>query len=193
MNAIGRRVGLAVWCAGAVLLAATAGLASGCGPKCEPQGGTEICLNPDLTCLPEAPQICPELNPIPFCDVVPGLGAAVAPHAGAFEFDFYLVNNGTAPLVINSVRLVSDERCAVGEVEVSPMGPIPSLDSFFIRFWYDPPDLGEDHIYIEIDSNAENFPLLPIGICGRGAMTPLADPCLFCEEWTPGLVEMVCP
>jgi hypothetical protein len=186
---------LAAAVAGAVL-ALGSFATSGCGPKCEPPTGIDICTSPDPSCIPEGAQICPRLNPIPFCDRVVGDGPATSPFPGAYEYDLIIDNYGADPLTITDIRVVGDDRCALKGLTWAPMGePIPSLGSVTVQMFYDPPDAGDDSLFIEIDSNAENFALFPVNICGTGILPPaMPMNCLFCtEKWTAGMPESMCP
>ncbi|HEV8320248.1 MAG TPA: hypothetical protein VG389_01445 [Myxococcota bacterium] len=168
--------------------AAAAGLAAGCGPKCEPPAGADVCTPAEPTCLAEAPQICPRLAPVSFCNQEVG--------GGGYMFTLEIDNYGTDALSIAALRLVGDDRCAFNSLEVDPPvgSTVASEQALLVRFVYEPPDIGPDSAWLEIDSNAENFPTLVVPLCGNGAVsTDWTMNCDCPESWTAGLPEVMCP
>jgi len=63
-----------------------------------------------------------------------------------------------------------------------------------VVFYYDPPAEGEDHLWIEVSSNAENYAVLPIPICGDAVAANPTATCVLCDRlWSPGLPTSTCP
>ena len=123
------------------------------------------------------PQICPSLQPVLFNSRL------VNTETG---FNLLLQNFGRQPLTITGIRVRGDERCAFVEPQTSPAigQTVEGADGMILRFKYRPPAEGEDHIQIEVESDAENFPLLSVSVCGRGVTSTTTDearqplPCL---------------
>ncbi len=111
------------------------------------------------------PEIRPDLSPIP-----------VGTHytdADPYVFNLMIQNRGEQTLVISSVVARGDQNCAFtweGPAEAE----LEYNDSTFIKGTYDPSVAGEDQVALEITSNAENFPLLEIPVCGK-AVAPGDD------------------
>jgi len=125
------------------------------------------------------PQICPNQQPVGFCSRFVG--------GGPTAFNLLLQNRGERPLTIRSIRVRGDERCAFTMPEISPrLGvPINPDDGMIVRFRYAPPEVGEDHAVFEIESDGENFPVLPIAVCGAGATSTTAAAmaeCIQCQD-----------
>ena len=125
----------------------------------------------ETTCF-DAPEICPSLSPIRFC----------ARYVQTDNvFNVLLLNKGERPLTINSIKVRGDTRCAFKNPQFSPeIGEkaIEPNDAMVVRFRYNPPAAGEDHIAIEMTSDADNLPSLLIPVCGKGVDTrhPSAAP-----------------
>ena len=128
------------------------------------------------------PQVCPNLHPIRFCTRLVGTGTTA--------FNLLLQNFGEAPLEIRSVTVRGDDRCAFSKPQIDPgwNTPITSNDVMVFRFRYAPPAEGEDHILLDFETNAQNFPTLTIAACGRAVTSTIGpdfDPdlsCFDCDE-----------
>lgn len=122
-------------------------------------------------------QICPDLSPIAFCSRVVGSTVAV---------NVLLNNRGETPMKITSIKVRGDTRCAFKRAQFAPMigTTIEPRSSMVMRFQYVAPMTpGEDHAVIEVASDAENFPTLPLAVCGKTvAAGQAAGMCLQCED-----------
>ena len=92
---------------------------------------------------------------------------SIASDAEALRFDLQLLNLGDEELVINEVRLRGDGGCAF-TLSDPDQWSLYRGESSFVRGWYQPTTAGEDHVALEVESNAANFPLLVVPVCGRG-------------------------
>jgi hypothetical protein len=101
-----------------------------------------------------------------FIDISPvNLGVhAVAPDAGAYDFDLQLTNRGDRKLVLSSVDYRGDQNCAF-TFQGPDLWEMGKDESAFIRGFYEPAIAGEDQIAMEVVSNADNFPNLIVPIC----------------------------
>jgi hypothetical protein len=116
-------------------------------------GGSAQCYEP--------PQICPDLSPVAFCSREKGSATPV---------NVLLNNRGETPMKITAVKVRGDTRCAFKRAQFAPMvgAVIEPRSSMVLRFQYVAPmEPGEDHAVIEVASDAENFPTLPIAVCGQ--------------------------
>lgn len=128
-------------------------------------GGPEApCVLPAAGAAPqcfEQAQICPDLSPIAFCTRTVNSTVAVN----------VLVNNrGELPMKITSIKVRGDTRCAFKRAQFAPAvgSTIEAGGSMVLRFQYvGPAQPGEDHAVIEVTSDAENFPILPVAVCGK--------------------------
>lgn len=133
--------------------------------------------SPEQACF-EQPQVCPSLAPIRFCSRLGGSSTPV---------NITLDNRGEAPLTIKSVKIRGNERCAFKAPQFSPElnTPIEPGSSLVLRFRYEPPmEAGSDFATLEIESDAENFPVLQIRTCGGSVTSTRAinpTECLACE------------
>jgi hypothetical protein len=109
----------------------------------------------------DAPEACPDLSPVRFCAREAGSDNVV---------NLKVLNRGNKPLTVNSVKVRGDTRCAFKMPQYSPaLGTaVEGGDSLIFQFQYDPPSPGDDHIAIEVTTNADNLPLIVIPVCGHG-------------------------
>ncbi len=107
------------------------------------------------------PEIAIDVSPV---DVGP---RSVDPDVSPLHFDLQLYNGGGDVLAISSVTYRGDVNCAFTfeGPDRTELGP---EESAFIRGWYKPEVVDLDHIAMEVVSNADNFPLLVVPICGKG-------------------------
>lgn len=129
------------------------------------------------TCFEKA-QICPNRSPLNYQSWLVGTDR---------PFNLLLTNAGQTPLHISSIKVRGDDRCAFAPPQFAPAitTPIPPKDGLIIRLKYNPPSTGQDHIFIEINSDAENFPLLGLAACGKAVnstTTPGALTFGLCED-----------
>ncbi len=132
-------------------------------------GSSQACYQPA--------QICPDLSPVAFCSRTRGSTVAV---------NVLLNNRGESPMTITSIKVRGDTRCAFKKAQFAPMvgSVIEPRSSMVVRFVYEAPmDPGEDHAVIEVASDAENFPTLPIAVCGQSvAAGQGGGMCLQCQD-----------
>lgn len=157
-----------------------------CAPSYRDRGTPQdVCLGAQTSSAAEAPacyvppQVCPNLQPVGFCSRLVG----AEPQA----FNLLLQNLGREELVITGVKVRGDGRCAFTKPQLDPAfgQPIKAADGQIVRFKYQPPRAGEDHVMLEFTTNAENFPVLKVAACGRGVTSttaPEALRCLPCED-----------
>lgn len=121
------------------------------------------------------PQICPGKGGFPFCE---------RPVGDSFRDSVELTNMGEADLVIYSVVARGDTDCAFIEPELrNSDGGVPMTvkpqETVLFSFRFAPPAVqsrscsagnpGESYTaLVEFTTNAENFPVLRIPMCGRG-------------------------
>jgi hypothetical protein len=125
----------------------------------------------------EPAQVCPDLSPVAFCSRVRGSTVAV---------NVLINNRGETPMKISAIKVRGDTRCAFRRAQFAPMvgSTIEPRSSLVMRFQYVAPmEVGEDHAVIEVVSDAENFPTLPIAVCGQtvNAGAP-GGMCLQCQD-----------
>jgi hypothetical protein len=91
----------------------------------------------------------------------------VADDVSPLHFDLQLYNGGGDVLSISSVNYRGDVNCAFTfeGPDRTELGP---EESAFIRGWYKPEVVDLDHIAMDVVSNADNYPLLVVPICGKG-------------------------
>ena len=111
------------------------------------------------------PEISIDLSPVP-----------VGTHytdANPYVFNLMIQNRGDQTLVISSVVARGDQNCAF-----TWMGPdkteLEYDESTFVQGTYDPSMAGEDQVALEIRSNAENYALMEVPVCGK-AVAPGDD------------------
>jgi hypothetical protein len=90
----------------------------------------------------------------------------ISPDTDLYHFDLQLYNLGDKELRIDSVDYRGDQFCSF-TFEGPDVWEMGKNESAFIRGWYDPVAPGEDHISMEIVSNADNYPLFVVPICGK--------------------------
>ena len=108
------------------------------------------------------PHLCPAQSPVAYCERLVGV---------VHSTDLVLSNRGTDPVEISDVRIRGDARCSFRTPLIDVMEIAPSTGAAVVRIDYFPQTAGEDRVFLEIDSNAANFPLLEIGVCGRAIAT----------------------
>lgn len=121
------------------------------------------------------PHICPDQSPVAYCERL----VAAGPHTT----DLVLSNRGNERVEISDVRLLGDARCSFRTPEIDVMEIEPGFGAALVRIDYAPQTAGEDHVTLEIDSNAVNFATLRVAICGR-ALDDASDAsgCPDCQE-----------
>ena len=85
---------------------------------------------------------------------------------GSVELHVQLTNRGDDLLVIDGVTLRADTRCSMS-FNGPDLTELPNEESAFIQLSYSPTEEGDDHLSLEISSNADNYPLLVVPICSR--------------------------
>jgi hypothetical protein len=155
------------------------GLLAGCGSKssCKKELGA---LGPEVPCqnastaddagavgTPQCfvqAQVCPGKGGFPFCE---------RPVGESFRDSVELTNTGESVLTIYSVVARGDTACAFIDPELrDPDGGVPlninPQETILFSFRYAPPNEGRFNALVEFTSNAENFPVLRIPLCGIG-------------------------
>jgi len=97
-------------------------------------------------------------------------GKLVSKEQPALPLSFILTNcsTGNQKLVIQKVEVMGDERCYLNfdaSQDIEKM-EIPSGEGGLIQVRYDPKKTGEDHAVVVVHTNAENFPVLRLYVCG---------------------------
>jgi len=156
---------------------------AGCGAEQEtlPEGESACAADAEL---PGAgPHLCPALSPIAYCERLTGV---------VHSTDLVLSNRGTETIDIVDVRIRGDARCSFRPPVIDVMEIEPSVGAAVIRIDYVPSSAGDDRAILEIESNAANFPLLEIGVCGR-AIAGIADQTGKCPQCaTPETDDPAC-
>jgi hypothetical protein len=114
-------------------------------------------------CYVEA-QVCPGKGGFPFCE---------RPIAQSYRDSLEVTNTGEKVLTIYSVVARGDTACAFIEPELrDPDGGVPlninPQETILFSFRFAPPNTGRFNALVEFTSNAENFPVLRIPLCGIG-------------------------
>ena len=115
------------------------------------------------------PEVCPGKGGFPFCE---------RPVGQSFRDSVEIQNTGESDLTIYSVVARGDTSCAFvdpelgdpfepGVVKTVPLVVKPQATVIF-SFRYAPPSTGRFNALVEFTSNAENFPVLRIPLCGIG-------------------------
>ena len=94
--------------------------------------------------------------------------------AAPLHFDLQLRNTGEEALVIQQVIIRGDTRCSFA-FQGPDKEQISGKEASFIRGWYDPDSVGEDHLAIEVTSNATNYTTFVIPLCGKGVSPGTTD------------------
>jgi hypothetical protein len=158
-----------------VLLLGTAGCSnkSSCKPDLGDEGPAGPCRNATTVddagavgtpqCFVQA-QVCPGKGGFPFCERPVGM---------SFRDSVEIQNAGESDLTIYSVRARGDSDCAFVDPELrDPDGGVPLTvkpqETILFSFRFTPPHTGTYNALIEIESNAENYPILRIPVCGIG-------------------------
>ncbi len=111
------------------------------------------------------PQICPGLGAVSFC---------TRPVGQSRRESVELTNTGEEDLIIYSVRIRGDSACVFVEPELrNSDGGVPMTirpqETVLFSFRFTPITAGaRSDAEIEIESNAQNVPLLSIWVCGMG-------------------------
>jgi hypothetical protein len=122
------------------------------------------------------PQITVDWSPVT-------LGVVGLPMEQPFDFDMQFTNIGGELLTLESVTVKGDYRCAFNPAFEGPdVTDIATTESAFIRGHYWPSTEGEDQISIEVVSNAKDYPVFVVSICGSAV--PMAE--------VEGTTEPVC-
>lgn len=132
-------------------------------------GGAELGDWEKYNC--QEPQICPDRGWISVLDY------PVDPANPKRAMSVILTNcsKGQKKLVIEKVVLKGDDRCYMSEPEVEDKEILPGgLNSRFIRVTWKPEQAGRDDAALFIHSNAQNFPILEVPLCGT-AVAPQGD------------------
>ena len=110
------------------------------------------------------PEVCPGKGGFPFCE---------RPVGQSFRDSVEIQNTGESVLTIYSVVARGDTSCAFVDPELrDPDGGVPlnlnPQETILFSFRYAPPSTGRFNALVEFTSNAENFPVLRIPLCGIG-------------------------
>jgi hypothetical protein len=155
------------------------GLLAGCGSKssCKKELGS---IGPEVPCqnattaddagavgTPQCfvqSQICPGKGGFPFCE---------RPLGTSWRDSVEITNTGESVLTIDSVVARGDTSCAFVDPELrDPDGGVPlninPQETILFSFRFSPPSTGRFNALVEFTSNAENFPVLRIPMCGIG-------------------------
>lgn len=89
------------------------------------------------------------------------------PDLGALHFDVQLYNRGEETLVIETVAVRGDQRCAF-DWQGPDVLELPQDGSAFIRGFYKPLEEGEDQVALIIVSNSSVNDPLVVPVCGKG-------------------------
>ncbi|HEY3351836.1 MAG TPA: hypothetical protein VGQ83_01185 [Polyangia bacterium] len=109
-------------------------------------------------------EICPGKGGFPFCERARG-----SSNRDSVE----LQNRGQTPLTITAIRTRGDDRCAFIDPQLgSSDGGVPVTigpdETVLFSFRFVPPEVGQYNALIELETNAENYPVLRIPVCGIG-------------------------
>ena len=106
-----------------------------------------------------------------------------------FQVNVLLENKGCDDLVVDSAEFQGTDSDAFTEPELAAGSEtIAPEGEGFLRFTYAPRDVGEDHVWLVVRSNASNFPEFVVPICGPGAVVgPDATPCVESTQCADGL------
>jgi len=112
----------------------------------------------------EQPQICPGKGGFPFCE---------RPVGQTFRDSLEIQNVGEKDLVITSIIARGNEGCAFVDPELrDPDAGVPLTvkpqETVLFSFRFSPPAVGRYNALLEIKSNAENYPVLKVPLCGLG-------------------------
>lgn len=86
------------------------------------------------------------------------------------SFPIFNYSTGRQDLVVSKVEFTGDKRCSFTYDHKNGMDKTviePGKDGAFLLALYKPTKPGEDHGHIRIHSNAQNFPVFVIPVCGR--------------------------
>ncbi|MBI4815073.1 MAG: hypothetical protein HY791_02370 [Deltaproteobacteria bacterium] len=133
----------------------------------------------------DKPQICPDLSPVRFCN---RLAAAERPAS----IGLLLSNRGAAPMKIQKVEVLGNERCSFNvRAEPAVGASVNPDDALVVQVQYNPATPGADHVALKVTTDSENFPTLVLPMCGRGVARPEeagAGQCLECEDRASAVV-----
>ncbi len=88
------------------------------------------------------------------------------PDLPPLHFDLQLFNRGEEVLVISGLEVHGDENCAFS-FEGPDRSQLGYGESAFIRGWYQPTVVAEDHIALYITSNSVVNPVLVVPVWGK--------------------------
>jgi hypothetical protein len=152
-----------------------AGLLAGCGDKSSCKKTVDDpaapCQNASAStdagaatqCYVEA-QVCPGKGGFPFCE---------RPINQTYRDSLEITNTGDEVLTIKSVVARGDTSCAFVDPELrNSDGGVPldinPQETVLFSFRFAPPSTGRFNALVEFTSNAQNFPVLRIPLCGIG-------------------------
>jgi hypothetical protein len=158
-----------------VLLGFVLAASSACGEDVETLPEGENACAPDAELPGAGPHLCPAQSPVAYCDHLVGI---------VHTTDLVLSNRGTETVEIQDVRIRGDARCSFRTPLIDEAEIAPNAGAAVVRIDYFPQTPGEDRVFLEIESNAANFPLLEIGVCGRAipSSDKPSDECFQCGE-----------
>jgi hypothetical protein len=98
----------------------------------------------------------------------------INPESEPYHFDLRFTNRGEEALEIESARIRGDQYCAF-EFQGPDILELGEDESAFMRGWYNPAVAADDQIALELYSNAVNYPMLVVPVCGRGVLPGTQD------------------
>ena len=116
-----------------------------------------------------SPQICPLKNPVVLDPVV--VSSTSSP---AFS-GFTNCSVGSTAVNISKLVVYGDSRCSFSEPLLSNQKIQPG-DMSFVLLNYQPHETGEDHAEVRLTSDAQNFPISAVALCGIGVQSPGGTP-----------------
>lgn len=119
---------------------------------------------------PAAPAILPQQSPYD-CGPVPIIGATADAEKALGQqrtFTIQLSNSGGRPLIIEQARILGDLRCSFSQPAILRASAFSHGRSALLLIGYRPSAPGDDDVMLEVTSNASNFPVLHVPICGTG-------------------------
>ncbi len=147
---------------------------------------------------PVAPQILPQQSPYNL-GTVPVMGATSEDEqelGQARSFTLQLSNSGGEPLVIEQARILADTRCSFSQPAILRPKAFARGRSALLLLGYRPTLPGDDEVMLEVTSNASDYPVLHVPICGTAydpAVTPEAPAPRACREPEALELNTACP
>jgi len=117
---------------------------------------------------PTEPRIVPQQSPYNL-GVVPILGATAEEEQARQQersFTIQLANGGGERLEIATARILGDVRCSFSQPGILRGTAFARGRSAVLLLGYRPATPGDDDVMLEVRSNAANFPVLLLPICG---------------------------